>query len=176
MRAEPKWKRLNDMLTARRPDLIHLRVQGSRRRSVSRPPGQRRGRDSANHWLGRCRKPMNHVLPAWGLVTGMTVANGCSPPCTTVTAPVRAPPRGRALRCGAGRSGQPRVALRSQQRQGERPLHCNHVYGSFGTDFACADGTRVMVVALTAGQWAALTSATGTDRVFAALEERGGVR
>ena len=38
-------------------------------------------------------------------------------------------------------------------------------------DFACSDGQRVMVVALTPGQWTALTSVTGTQAVFAALEQ-----
>jgi 2-methylfumaryl-CoA isomerase len=52
----------------------------------------------------------------------------------------------------------------------DRPRHGNHVYGSFGVDFACSDGARVMVVALTEGQWHALRDVTGTEDVFAALE------
>lgn len=52
----------------------------------------------------------------------------------------------------------------------DRPRHGNHVYGSFGVDFACSDGKRVMVVALTPGQWKALVTVTGTEAVFAALE------
>jgi len=52
----------------------------------------------------------------------------------------------------------------------QRPRHGNHVYGSFGVDFACNDGARVMVVALTEGQWNALRDVTGTADVFAALE------
>ncbi|MFR9801014.1 CoA transferase [Pseudonocardia sp. RS010] len=57
------------------------------------------------------------------------------------------------------------------ERGRERPRHGNHVYGSFGVDFACSDGARVMVVALTEGQWAALRTVTGTEEVFAALEQ-----
>jgi 2-methylfumaryl-CoA isomerase len=44
------------------------------------------------------------------------------------------------------------------------------VYGSFGVDFACSDGQRVMAVALTEKQWTALIGVTGTKEVFAALE------
>jgi len=44
------------------------------------------------------------------------------------------------------------------------------VYGSFGVDFGCRDGHRVMVVALTEGHWAGLCSVTGTGEVFRALE------
>jgi 2-methylfumaryl-CoA isomerase len=45
------------------------------------------------------------------------------------------------------------------------------MFGSFGVDFETADGRRVMVVALTEGQWAALRDVTETGGVFAALEE-----
>jgi 2-methylfumaryl-CoA isomerase len=58
----------------------------------------------------------------------------------------------------------------AQVRGAERSRHGNHVYGSFGADFACSDGQRVMTVALTEKQWAALVSVTGTKEVFAALE------
>ncbi len=47
----------------------------------------------------------------------------------------------------------------------------NHMFGSFGVDFATSDGRRIMVVALTEGQWKALRRVTNTERVFAALEE-----
>ena len=58
----------------------------------------------------------------------------------------------------------------AELRGGDRPRHGNHLYGSFASDFATADGGRVMVVALTEGQWKALKEATGTAEVFAALE------
>ena len=52
-----------------------------------------------------------------------------------------------------------------------RPRVGNHMFGSFGVDFVTSDGRRVMVVALTGGQWHALRRVTGTDKVFRALEE-----
>ncbi len=58
----------------------------------------------------------------------------------------------------------------AELRGADRPRHGNHLYGSFASDFATADGGRVMVVALTEGQWKALREATGTAEVFAALE------
>ena len=45
------------------------------------------------------------------------------------------------------------------------------MYGAFGTDFSTSDGRRIMVVALTQGQWHALCRVTETGRVFAALEQ-----
>jgi 2-methylfumaryl-CoA isomerase len=50
----------------------------------------------------------------------------------------------------------------------------NDVYGTFGRDFATRDGPRVMVLALTARQWASLGTATGLTGEFAALESRTG--
>jgi 2-methylfumaryl-CoA isomerase len=38
------------------------------------------------------------------------------------------------------------------------------VFGSFGNDFLTFDGRRVMVVALTSGQWRALRDLTGRAR------------
>ena len=58
----------------------------------------------------------------------------------------------------------------AELRGGDRPRHGNHLYGSFASDFATADGQRVMVVALTEGQWKGLKQATGTAKVFEALE------
>ena len=56
-----------------------------------------------------------------------------------------------------------------------RPRLGNHVFGSFGVDLASSDGERLMVVALTPGQWRSLCRVTGTEPVFAALETALGV-
>ena len=42
-----------------------------------------------------------------------------------------------------------------------RPAIGNDLYGSFGRDFATADGRRVMIIALTPRQWRAIGRATG---------------
>ncbi|MGH7112413.1 MAG: CoA transferase, partial [Stellaceae bacterium] len=47
-----------------------------------------------------------------------------------------------------------------------RPPLGNDLYGSFGRDFATADGRRVMIVALTRRQWRALGEATGLAERF----------
>lgn len=162
----------NEALVERRPDLIHLRVQGY-------PDGRPAVDYTVNAEVGipqitgteEGAAPVNHVLPAWDLVTGLSVS-------TAVLAAMH--DRGR-----TGRGAYVEVALADvalagvanlgwlsevAERGRERPRHGNHVYGSFGIDFACSDGRRVMVVALTEGQWAALRTVTGTADVFAALE------
>jgi 2-methylfumaryl-CoA isomerase len=56
----------------------------------------------------------------------------------------------------------------------ERPATGNQVYGTFGRDFATADGRRVMITAFTPRHWKALVEATGTDARMAEIErERG---
>jgi len=162
----------NPVLTARRADLIHLRVQGY-------PDGRPAVDYTVNAEVGipqitgteEGAAPVNHVLPAWDLVTGLSVS-------TAVLAALYE-------RSRTGRGAYVELALADVALAGvanlgwlsevagrgkDRPRHGNHVYGSFGVDFACSDGQRVMVVALTEGQWAALKKVTGTDQVFAALE------
>jgi len=161
-----------EALAARRPDLIHLRVQGY-------PDGRPAVDYTVNAEVGlpgitgseEGGHPVNHVLPAWDLITGLSVSTG-------VLAALRD-------RARTGRGAHIELALSDVALAGvanlgwlseagargvERPRHGNHVYGSFGVDFGCRDGHRVMVVALTEGQWGALCSVTGTRQVFDALE------
>ncbi|EFC81227.1 CoA transferase [Parafrankia sp. EUN1f] len=162
----------NDVLAARRADLIHVRVQGY-------PDGRPAVDYTVNAEVGlpgitgreEGGAPVNHVLPAWDYITGLSVS-------TAVLAALRDRDRS-----GAGAfielalsdvalAGVANMGWLSEAaaRGGERPRHGNHVYGSFGVDFTCSDGVRVMVVALTEGQWAALCSVTKTGEVFGALE------
>jgi 2-methylfumaryl-CoA isomerase len=162
-------------LEAIRPDLIHLRVQGY-------PDGRPAVDYMVNAGVGvpqitgpegpdGATGPVNHVLPAWDLVTGVSVAAG-------ILAALHDRER-------TGQGAFIELALsdvalagvsnlgwlsEAQLRGGNRPRHGNHLYGSLASDFATADGGRVMVVALTVGQWKALQEATGTAKVFAALE------
>lgn len=166
----------NDVLAARRPDLIHVRVQGY-------PDGRPAVDYTVNAEVGIPEitgpeiggAPVNHVFPAWDFVTGLTVA-------TALLAAVY-----ERNRTGSGAFVQlalSDVALAGVANLGwlsevadrgtDRPRHGNYVYGSFGVDFACSDGQRVMVVALTEGQWSALCEVTGTRKVFAALEQAMG--
>jgi 2-methylfumaryl-CoA isomerase len=51
----------------------------------------------------------------------------------------------------------------------------NALYGAYGQDFVCADGRRVMIVALTERQWRGLIDVTDTAAELAALAERLGL-
>jgi 2-methylfumaryl-CoA isomerase len=162
----------HDALAAHRADLIHVRVQGY-------PDGRPAVDYTVNAEVGlpgitgteEGGAPVNHVLPAWDLVTGLSVSTGVLAALhdrqrTGRGAYVELALSDVALSGVANLGWLSEAAARGQ----ERPRHGNHVYGSFGVDFACSDGHRVMVVALTEGQWAALCSVTGTRAVFDALE------
>lgn len=161
----------DEALRARRDDLIHVRVQG-------RPSGAPAVDYTVNAEVGvpaltgpaGAAAPVNHVLPAWDLLTGLQVV-------AAVLSALRRRDAG-----GAGAfvevaladvalAGVANLGWLSEvaERGRDRPADGNHLYGSYGSDFACADGRRVMVVALTRGQWRALAAATGTAAAFAAI-------
>jgi 2-methylfumaryl-CoA isomerase len=111
--------------------------------------------------------PVNHVLPAWDIAAGLYLATG-----------LLAAERHRA-RTGAGQEVVTALAdvmlatVGSLGYVGDvhvngraRPALGNDLYGSFGRDFATADGRRVMIIVLTPRQWRALGRATGlADRL-----------
>ncbi|TKG72391.1 2-methylfumaryl-CoA isomerase [Prauserella endophytica] len=159
-------------LAERRRDVIHVHVQG-------KPDGKPAVDYTANAEVGvpdmtgpqDHAAPVNHVLPAWDFLTGMTAATGV----------LAALHRRAATGEGSGITvALSDVALAAVGNLGwlaearlagrGRPRHGNHTFGSFGVDFPTADGRRVMVLALTPGQWDALCAATGTTKVFTALE------
>ena len=116
--------------------------------------------------------PVNHVLPAWDLVTGMLAATSVS------AALVRRDRTGQGSRVDvaladvalAGVAGMGWLAEAKETGMARQRLG-NHMFGSFGVDFETSDRRRVMVVALTEGQWKSLRSVTGTGAVFEALEK-----
>ncbi|MEU7810849.1 CoA transferase [Pseudonocardia sp. NPDC049154] len=162
-----------DRLRERRADLIHLRLQGhpDGRPAVDYTVNAEVGVPSITGPEGLAT-PVNHVFPAWDLAAGMAVAAG-------VLAALHERERtglGRFLELALADVALAGVAnlgwlSEAADRGRERPRHGNHVYGSFGVDVECRDGSRVMVVALTEGQWAALQQVTGTGEVFGALAE-----
>lgn len=115
--------------------------------------------------------PVNHVLPAWDGMTGFLAALA-----------ILAAERHRRLHgegqlvelslsdvglAMAGHLGLIGEAILESEPRGR---FGNDVYGTFGRDFSTRDGRRVMVLALSARQWASLGEATGLTRDFVALE------
>jgi 2-methylfumaryl-CoA isomerase len=119
--------------------------------------------------------PVNHVLPAWDLITGQMAATG-----------LLAAERHR-RRSGEGQHiklALEDVALATlgnlgflaeAQRGQVRERVGNYLFGAFGGDFMCADGRRVMVVALTVKQWSALCAALDLRAAMEGLQRTLGL-
>ncbi len=116
--------------------------------------------------------PVNHVLPAWDLLAGLhaTIA-------LLAAARVRAATgQGQLIELSladvaAATLGQLGFVADAAINGTVRERDGNYLYGSYGRDFATADGRRVMVVALTRRQWRNLVAATGSAAVIGSLEQ-----
>jgi 2-methylfumaryl-CoA isomerase len=120
--------------------------------------------------------PVNHVLPAWDMVAGMSAT-------TALLAAVWHRDR-------TGTGAKVNIALadvalswvanfgwlsEAQQLATDRGHQGNYLYGSYGRDFATSDGRHVMVVALTPHQWRSLVAVTGSQQEIEAIEHRHGI-
>lgn len=165
-----------DALKAWRDDLIQLTIQGDRRGGsmVDYTVNPTLGLPYLTGPVGSAT-PVNHVLPAWDLITGQMAAVG-----------LLAAERHR------GRTGQGQhiklaledVGLAVMSHLGfiaeaqlgqQRERYGNDLFGAFGRDFVTADGERVMVVGLTGKQWKSLVDATGIADSIAALSRQLGL-
>jgi 2-methylfumaryl-CoA isomerase len=147
-------------LAARRPDIIHARLTG-------RPDGGPAVDYTVNAGLGyplvtgADGPPVNHVLPAWDLLAGITLAMSV----VVAERNRRITGNGEAISVSlwevalAATSNLGYLA-EAETRADPRERTGNYYYGGFGRDFCTSDG-RIMVVALSHPQWARLLDATG---------------
>ena len=173
-----RWDELTyPALSHRRSDVIHVQLTGRHDGSTAVDYTVQAG-TGFPMITGPCahRGPVNHVLPAWDLATGLYLTTGL------LAAELRRRTTGRGAEvrvaledvalAAAGHLGH--LAQAQLQPHEERRADGNFVYGTFGTDFASADGQRFMLVALTPRQWADLVRVTGlgatVDTLGRALE------
>lgn len=164
-------------LVERRPDLITVRVQGwaDGRSAVDYTVNAATGLPMMTGPVSESR-PVNHVLPAWDLLTGALAA-------TQLLAAER-------YRRDHGRGQEILVPLSSvafgalgalgqlaevELGGADRSRGGNHLYGAFGRDYRSSDGRYVMLVALTRRQWQGVVRALSLAEPIAALEARLGV-
>jgi 2-methylfumaryl-CoA isomerase len=167
----------HDKLAALRRDLISLRVMGwaDGRPAVDYTVNAAIGIPMMTGPESLGEAPVNHVLPAWDLLTGAYAA-------FALLAAER-----RRRETGAGqeiRLPLADVALMSLGHIGQiaevivggadRPRMGNDLFGAFGRDFPVADG-RLMVVGLTRRQWTGLIEALDLKAQVAAIEAELGV-
>jgi 2-methylfumaryl-CoA isomerase len=162
-------------LSATRADLIMVSLTGTRR-------GEPAVDYTVNPALGFPMAtgapesdPVAHVLPAWDVIAGQMIVN------TTLAA------ERHRLRTGAGQLAElslKDVAAGVMGHLGiigevlvngvDRPKVGNALYGAYGQDFLCADGSRVMVIGLTDRQWKGVVRVLGMADAIAALQAQLG--
>lgn len=121
-------------------------------------------------------RPVNHVLPAWDLLTGAFAA-------FNMVAALLARMRngqGREIRIplsDVAASALANMGMTAEilAGEGERPRQGNNLFGAFGRDFVTRDGQRLMVVAITPRQWTGLIEVLGVGEAVAAVEAARGV-
>ena len=164
-----------EVLRAHRKDLIFINLTGDRHggNALDYTVNSKVG---LPYLAGNGTEPTNNPFPAWDVIAGQQIALG-----------LLAAERHR-RRTGAGQFVSitlADVALATMGHLGyiaeaqlnglaRQPMG-NHIFGTFGHDFLCQDGKRVMVVGVSPKQWQALVKVTGTEPAVAALEDQLGL-
>ena len=166
-----------ESLAARRSDVVMVRITGHRDGATALDY-------TVNSAVGfpmvtgpaRPDAPVNHVFPAWDVITGLTAATG-------ILAALR-------RRRDTGEGEHVTLALsdvgyatvghlghigEAIVNGAERAPIGNDLYGAFGRDFATKDGRRVMIAAITARQWKSLLDAIGGHEAMRHVEAMLGV-
>jgi 2-methylfumaryl-CoA isomerase len=160
----------HDTLAKGRADLITVRVMGW-------PDGSPALDYTVNNSVGYPMltgagpDPVNHVLPAWDLLTGAYAAFALLAAIQRRNASgeggeVRLPLSDVAIGTVANMGGLAEVLYTGENR----PRLGNAVYGLFGRDFTTRDGQRTMIVVVTPRQWANLVAALDLGGAVAAIE------
>ncbi|MEH3047329.1 CoA transferase [Sphingomonas adhaesiva] len=162
-------------LSAKRADLVTVRVMGW---ADGSPALDYTVNNAVGYPMmtGAGPDPVNHVLPAWDLLTGAYAAFAMLAAlrrrdATGEGGEVRVPLSDVAIGTVANLGGIAEVLAAG----GDRERLGNTVYGLFGRDFATADGRRVMIVVVTPRQWRKLVDALGLADAIAAVERDRGV-
>jgi 2-methylfumaryl-CoA isomerase len=164
-------------LASRRPDLIMVNIVGN-------PDGSSAVDYTVNPATGfawstgpdALSTPVNHLLPAWDVITGTLAATGL----LAAERKRRTTGTGQFIRLSLADVAMATVGhlgylAEVQINEFERPRYGNYLYGAFGCDFATKDGKRIMVVGLTPRQWRSLVAAVGIGDACAQAEKLLGV-
>lgn len=161
----------HDRLAEGRADLITVRVMGW---ADGSPALDYTVNNSVGYPMltGAGPEPVNHVLPAWDLLTGAYAAFALLAAIQRRTATgeggeVRIPLSDVAIGTVANLGGIAEVLYNGENR----PRLGNAVYGLFGRDFATRDGQRTMIVVVTPRQWKNLIAALGLGDAIASIEK-----
>jgi 2-methylfumaryl-CoA isomerase len=163
------------VLAEGRPDLITVRVMGW---ADGSPALDYTVNNAVGYPMmtGPGPEPVNHVLPAWDLISGAYAAFALLAAlrrrdATGAGSEVRIPLSDVAIGTAANLGGIAEVLYAGENR----PRLGNTVYGLFGRDFTTEDGVRTMIVVVTPRQWSNLVAALGLGQAIVSLERDRGV-
>ena len=165
-----------------RPDMVSLRIMGwhDGRQAMDFTVNAASGyplMTGPAEWDQETAPPVNQTLPAWDFITGAycsfaLLAALRHRDATGEGSEVRVPLGDVAIGTMANSGAMAEMLYRGSDRE----RLGNAIWGAFGRDFRSKDGTRFMVAALTAKQWAGLVEAFGIEQEIGALEAELGVR
>lgn len=165
----------HETLAAGRSDLVTVRVMGW---ADGSPALDYTVNNAVGYPMltGPGPEPVNHVLPAWDLLTGAYAAFALVSALrhrgqTGLGSEVRIPLSDVAIGTVANLGGIAEIF----HTGGDRARLGNTVYGLFGRDFTTRDGQRTMIVVVTPRQWANLLAALDLRDAIAAVERDRGV-
>jgi len=158
------------VLRARRQDLIYLNLTGDRR-GGSALDYTVNSKVGLPFLSGDGESPVNNPFPAWDVIAGQHIALGL----LAAERHRRINGQGQFIRLALadvalatmGHLGY--LAEAEVNKEARKPFG-NHVFGSFGHDFTCKDGKRVMIVGVSSNQWKAILRVTETQAQVTELE------
>jgi len=163
----------DEELRAKRSDLIYLNLRGDRHggTALDYTVNSKVGLPFITGKPGN-QSPINNPFPAWDVIAGQQIAIGL----LAAERHRRLTGEGQFIKLALadvalatmGHLGY--IAEAQINGAGRQPVG-NHVFGSFGHDFLCNDGKRVMVVGVSLNQWQALVKITGIADALAQLEQ-----
>ena len=161
----------DDVLREKRSDLIYVNLTGDRDggSAVDYTVNSRIG---LPYLTGEGQIPVNNPFPVWDVLAGQQIA-------VALLAAERH--RSKSSQGQFVKLALADVAMATMGHLGyiaeaqlvseNRQAIGNHIFGTFGHDFVCKDGFRVMIVGISQKQWDAIVRVTQTHEEIASLEK-----
>ncbi|MCH7815332.1 MAG: CoA transferase [Proteobacteria bacterium] len=163
-----------DKLRALRRDLIYLNLTGDRHggSALDYTVNSKVGLPFLSS-SGADNRPVNNPFPAWDVLAGQHIALGL----LGAERHRRITGEGQFIKLALtdvalatmGHLGY--IAEAEINGETRQPMG-NHIFGTFGHDFVCSDGGRVMIVGVSPNQWNAIVKVTETETQVSSLEQK----
>ena len=164
-----------EKLREQRDDLIYMNLSGDRHggSAVDYTVNCAMGLPTMT---GENTEPVNHVLAAWDVITGQTLALGM----LAAERHRRISGEGQLIKLALAdvalaTMGNLGFIAEAQINAEDRQPCGNYLFGAYGKDFETSDKRRVMIVGLTGNQWKGICKATDLSNDIDQLAERLGL-